>query len=235
LLNIISEEVSNARSDKFGCTAAQFVSKIEKDSNAIIIYKHLLKNMHANELIKLMIDLIPDKLADSKLLGDNERECDVYRKIYNTLYLSLPEEKRYKISEKFSAVLRDDSDLLVDVWGKSLFHCSFLEKSNENDRPIIVSYYEGKLKGKDLIGLLPKIINIFNYCTDDIKSNILWSIIHGYRYPQKESDKAGIVSFLSGAISLENNKFIREYLEKHSLHIDEIKKLIQEIDEEPPF
>jgi len=67
LVEIIVAELSKARSENYGYTAEQIVTKINRDPSVVAILKHILKSTNETELERLLLEVLPQKYLDNML------------------------------------------------------------------------------------------------------------------------------------------------------------------------
>lgn len=64
LVNMISGEIADQKRRRFGLTAEQLLQKLETDPSVGPILGHLLKELSGQEVARLVLELIPDRILE---------------------------------------------------------------------------------------------------------------------------------------------------------------------------
>jgi hypothetical protein len=151
VVSLIIEEVARKRRSEFGLTAEQLLSKIERDSSALAILRHLAADATVQQQERLVVDCIPPRfleLEDAMERGqifDDQEILGRLRKAYRILFDAAPVETRNKAASRFVRSLREDDGDRVRSYSRAFFRSSDLKYVAENQRPIVVQHLLARL------------------------------------------------------------------------------------------
>jgi len=151
LVSLIVDDIAKVRRSRFGLTADQLLSKLERDSNALAILKHLLKDVTAENHERLLISLIPDRYfqlyaQEQAAFSDWEPDENAYknrvhlRAAYKIILAASTPEVKERVAQRFVAVLREDDGDRVLEYGDAFFEAHTLELIPENHRPLVIEH-----------------------------------------------------------------------------------------------
>jgi hypothetical protein len=122
LIDLIADELASVRRAASGLTAEQILSKIQRDSSAIGILKHLLTEVSEQQRERLLLELLPGAYLGTTEQNDpfdNTRER-LSRAFRVTLESSSEFIKR-KVASEFVRILREEDGYQVSMYGEALF------------------------------------------------------------------------------------------------------------------
>lgn len=125
LVDLIVEDIAKSRQSKLGLTAEQVVSKVTRDKSSLAILQHLLKDVTAEEVERLVVELLPQAHAaalnqSDDPFGDDERAKRLENAYRKTLE-SAPREVRERAASEFVRVLREEDGETVSRYTRTFF------------------------------------------------------------------------------------------------------------------
>lgn len=155
LVELIIEDLANARRVIFGLTAEQIVAKLENDHNSITLLPHILKEIHKDEVERIlsgvltsryfylddMIANTDDESSYSAIVTSENRLARGFRIILN----SAPDDIKQKAAARFLAILKNEGGSYSDTYAESFFSAGDIKYLPVKDQPIVKEYLFSKL------------------------------------------------------------------------------------------
>lgn len=128
VVKIIVTEVSKRKLENYGYTAEQIVAKIERDSSVEAIIPHLLKETNVTEIERLLLTILPTKYLSSwKDPFVPKHLLRAFASCFRTGFDQLDDEGKKKVTQRFVAILKEESDNAVMSYGTAFFRSYDLE------------------------------------------------------------------------------------------------------------
>jgi hypothetical protein len=143
LVDLIVEEVAKRRREKFGLTAEQVLTKIERDSNSLPLLKHILTRVSVQDRERLLLKLIPDRYFHVSWTPTAEfeygepDELGRLRKAHRIIYNLASDPDRRKAAARFVSLLHEASGDYVEAYRRAFFAPQDLRYVDETERPIV--------------------------------------------------------------------------------------------------
>lgn len=171
LVEMILSEIEQRKRTNYGYTAEQIVTKVEKDSSARSILPHLLKEINAIEIERLLTKVVPDRYFLRELIGE---PSDVTSPIASSLvalfrkaFEVASDDLKAIVSRRFVTILKEDAETIVLAYGTAFFRLSDLQYVSTDDAALIKEHYFGRLKDSVTSELLAALDGIGTYLTDE--------------------------------------------------------------------
>ncbi len=154
LVDLIIEEVAKRRQEKFGLTADQLLSKIERDNNCLPLLKHLLEEVSASHRERLLLELIPDRYFElvsadeDELFSDESMKRFRLGRAYRIIHDLASESERKKAAGAFVRILREADGDYVARFQEAFFAPEDIELVVLGHRAIVKEYFLTLVKGQ---------------------------------------------------------------------------------------
>lgn len=135
LVELIVEEVAERKRKSYGFTAEQIVNKLEKDSSAIAIAEHLLRNTRPQELRRLLLTVIPNKQLQ---IDDPMEPLEAYlEKCFAVAFDLADNTIKHETAAHYVEILREESDKVISEHDEHFFQIGFLDYLDTNDVELV--------------------------------------------------------------------------------------------------
>lgn len=246
LLKIISDDLARTRKDKLGYTADQFLNKVAKDGNASLILPHLVKSLNAKESEKLLITKIPDRiLALMSAESYEDTEIKNLKSGYGLVFEAAPDDLKSRVCNKFSHVLRNESESIVNVWSRDVFKGKYLKYADSDSKSLIIDHYIGKAKDKVKSKYFPALEGIISHCSNDQVNPFAFYSVLQYAYSGINAEREAAKSFIQieterdlryrNEVESELKRFLTHHKGGHQELIDRLREMLEIVEGVPPF
>ena len=145
LVDIVVREVAALREKKFGYTAEQLLTKIERDPFATSILSDLLKQTPDDEVRRLILKVIPARFAElDRILngsrGEWEQELAQLERGYRGALAAASEEIKRAAALEFVRVLREEGQPEIRMYKTALFRAADLTHLPDLERGVAKSH-----------------------------------------------------------------------------------------------
>ena len=133
LLQLIVDEIAASRREKCGYTAEQIVKNLERDESAMSIHTHLLKEVSAFELERLLLSVIPSRYFElDTAAGDYEPEPDFEGQsrlsiCFRSAFSLASEETKKRVTLSFLSILKEEHQHKVFTYETAFFRAGDLQ------------------------------------------------------------------------------------------------------------
>jgi hypothetical protein len=154
LVDMIIEEVVAGRKEKYGFTAEQIVSKIERDPSSISILMHLLKDTKEVEREKLLTTILPKRYfetLDDVAFGPRYEAC------FRETFASLSDERKARVARRMVAIIKEEDEQHVLNYETAFFKAADMKYLQQSEIPIVKEHLLSRIErqpSQDLIGTL---------------------------------------------------------------------------------
>ncbi|MES3034938.1 MAG: hypothetical protein V4813_13145 [Gemmatimonadota bacterium] len=168
LVDVIVDEVAKRRQEKFGFTAEQVFSKIERDSNCLPLLKHLLTEVSDSSRERLLLELIPDRYIELKVADDDDPFSEEsaklarFQKAFRLILELSAEPAKQQAAAEFVRVLREADGDYVTRFQQAFFIPEDIQHVAQPQRAIVKEYFlslatsdHTPRSGEHLAGLAP--------------------------------------------------------------------------------
>ena len=137
LIDIVLRDVARLREQKFGYTAEQILTKIERDASAASILGDLLKRTPPKEVKRLVLKAIPDRYVELDMEpGPYEEELAQLSRGYRAVLAASSKAIRVAAAKEFVRVLREEGGGEIGMYKAALFRASDLAWLAPADRNV---------------------------------------------------------------------------------------------------
>jgi hypothetical protein len=156
LVDIITNEISTRRLEKYGYSAEQIVQKIERDPSATTILPHILKDVNPKEIEKLLIKVIPetymqyDEIVDEPIpphFLSGLSSC--YRQAFN----QSSEDIKKKATDKFVSVLKESSQYIINIYEMKFFRSTDLKYLSVHNADMVKQHLFSRIKKEQSVDM----------------------------------------------------------------------------------
>ena len=177
LVEIVIEEISTKRRERFGYTAEQVVGKLEHDPSARAILGYLLTRVNNVELERLLLKIIPQRYFD--LMNSekvSERLLITLEICFRTAFDATPLETKVKVTEKFARTIREESADLV--WTYTFFRGKDLQYLSQEEALLVIGHFLFALDSDTTGTILKAAEGIGNFLTADETNDLTISLFY---------------------------------------------------------
>ena len=147
LVEIIMREIEKKRTETYGLTAEQLLSRLEADPSRIVIFEDMLANVNSREKKKLLLEIIPHRHFEREMMHELEYADSLSWDVPSLDQSSL--EKAFRIT--FDSVSNDVKSLVVS---------NFVRMITEESEEKRLSYECAFFQAHDLAYCLPEEITM---------------------------------------------------------------------------
>jgi hypothetical protein len=115
LVDMITDEISVKKKEKYGYTAEQITTKIVLDSSSSTILGHILKNVNEFEIERLLLNIIPKTYYELMELAEEPSDSTLtsLSTCFRLAYKQASPEIKQKIAKDFVRILKEESQNVV--------------------------------------------------------------------------------------------------------------------------
>lgn len=218
LANLIADEISENRKKNFGYTAEQIVTKLAKDVSSISIIEIILKEMHENEIERLLIKVIPENyfefMTDESVFGTLD---ELLKETFHISFNRASETTRANVANRFVKILKEESGYYIFEYEKAFFRGWHLQYLSESDQKLVKKHLLDKLADNPTVEFINSLEGIGNHL---IKNEIfdftkcLVSYILGNKSNKVKKDAMGILIFEISIMNDDYQKRVIRQLER---------------------
>ena len=239
LVNTIIGEISANRKEKYGYTAEQVVTQIVRDPSKVAILKHIIRETNDFERERLLLSIIPQQYL--RLLNIGEQTSDpvlsALSSSYYEVYLSVKEEVKEKVAKKIVQVIKEESQMVVNIYENFFFNIDYLEHLSDSDRQLVKEHLLARLVKEPSNSLLSAISGIGTYLipneiylwispiikqhveeSSELISNAKYYIDNEFSFTFSEDKQKKLIDLLESSI----NNYKQKELVKEAEKIEEI-------------
>lgn len=165
LVQMIAEEIAEARRKTAGLNAEQILTKIRTDANARLILKHLLNEANEHEKERLILELIPaahrrvSEYAEEEAWEESRRLAASYRVVFDMA----PAEVRRKAVGEFVRVLKQEDGQYVAWFSSAFFKPTDIQYVEPQSEPMVREYIFGRVGAMHSQDTLPLVEGITEF------------------------------------------------------------------------
>ncbi len=151
LVEIILDEIEKRKRSNYGYTAEQLVAKVERDSSAEAILPHLLKEVNAVEIERLLIKVLPDRYLSISVRDDPFDHLPAhvlpgFIALFRGALDIATDPVKVKVAKRFVTILKEEADTIVFSYGTAFFRLSDLCHVSPDEALLVKEHYFGRLK-----------------------------------------------------------------------------------------
>ncbi len=164
---IIVDEVSKKRLENYGYTAEQIAAKLERDSSASAIIRHLLRETKECEIERLLFSILPERYL--ALLDDEFAPGHAFGSFAGCFRAAVDgasDAVKAKAAKWFVSLLKEESDRAVFSYGTAFLRASDLEHLTPNERTLVKEHLLSRLKNDTSPPLLTAIAGIGKFLVE---------------------------------------------------------------------
>jgi hypothetical protein len=148
------------KKEKYGFTAEQIANKIEKDSSAMSVVTHLLKETNENERFRLVMDVLPTRYFANLESELEQPFVTDLPKCFRKVFESLSVENKRKLMKKFVRVLKEENSQTVMAYESAFFRGSDLEYLDKDEAQLVKDHLFSRLEKEVEMSLLETLTGI---------------------------------------------------------------------------
>lgn len=139
LVDIITNEVSDAKKKKYGYTAEQIVNKVIKDSSTTAVLPYLLKNTPEFEKRRLLLDVIPQKYIVylEKTEHGVSSSLAALAKSFYIMFNSVSDQTKREVVQNFVKIIKNENAYQLYVHQNQFFKGHFLAYLSDEDAKLV--------------------------------------------------------------------------------------------------
>jgi hypothetical protein len=142
LVSMITQEVSAKQEEITGLTAEQIAAKFFGDKTAFAIATHLLHDVRPDQLKRLLITILPERLIDDEppLDGSISERENAISKLYRAAFDAAPVSVRRAAMKRYVAVLKEGTATIVQAYEDRFFVATDLHYLPATERPMVITH-----------------------------------------------------------------------------------------------
>ena len=143
VIEIVVNEVSEKKRSSYGYTAEQVVRKVKQDPSSISIAEHLLRETPADEIKRLLLDVLPTFYLQLSESDDRDDASCAKRlgRVYRIALEISDAQVRKLVGAKYVSVIKEESETTVRNYELGLFRGSDRKYIDEKDQPLVVAHF----------------------------------------------------------------------------------------------
>jgi len=219
LVDVIVEEISRDKASTYGFTAEQIVNKISKDSSAMTVLAHFLKETKEFERERLLTRVIPERYFslspqwEANASDERDRLASCFRQTLDTL----PNDRKAVVAKQFVKVLREGAEEKVSTYETAFFRASDLQYLNSSDASLAKQHLLSRIEREQteaVIGALDGIGGFLNEAEiRKVTGFLLRAVVYGKSDPAKVAAEAALYDIGRG-VSDELGVIVRERVDE---------------------
>jgi hypothetical protein len=164
LVDLVVEEIAENKKEKYGFTADQIANKLEKDSSAISVISHFLKETNEIERLKLVTEVLPKRyFAMLETEHDGLFSTADLEKCFRKTFDTLSAENKKKVTKQFVKILKEESSQRVMAYEAAFFRSSDLEHLDAGEVQLVKDHLISRLEKEPKANLLDTLEGIGVY------------------------------------------------------------------------
>jgi hypothetical protein len=184
LVDMILRDVGKSRAEAQGFTAEQLVTKVERDSSAIPIIKHLLADMTESERKRLLVTVLPSRCLNPIRAGDADSIPSAMGALFRATYEAAPAELQKQATEDFVKALREEPETVVAVYETAFFRAEDLQHLAKAKQTLVKTHALARLKAKRSVALFEALKGVSPYLTSAELTQVVDAVISEIAYGQ---------------------------------------------------
>jgi hypothetical protein len=152
LLQMIVDEISARKRAQYGYTAEQIVKKLERDQSAMSIHKHLLSDVPAFEIERLLLKVIPRRYFELDTAIDGfgpEPDTEGQSRLamcFRSAFDMASDEIKKKITASFVAIMKKEDQHIVLTYETAFFRASDLQYLPASDAKLVKDHLLSRIQ-----------------------------------------------------------------------------------------
>jgi len=147
LVGKITQEVAAKRNARSGFTAEQLLRKVERDTGAIAILPHMLRQVRTQEKARLLLDVLPAAYAKHSVYDDFDFDESLLSRIsaaYRLVFNESPEHAKEAARLFYTLLLSGDSTEIYRH-SRAFFRAPDAKHLEAQERAAVVDYLVGSV------------------------------------------------------------------------------------------
>lgn len=161
VVTIIVGEVSKKRLENYGYTAEQIAAKLERDSSASAIIRHLLQETKEREVERLIFSILPQRyleLMDSEFSPDHV--LDSFADCFRAAVDCGSDNLKTKAAKWLVSLLKEEDERAVFSYGTAFLRASDLKYLSPNEQNLVKQHLLARLNSNTTMSLLTAVTGI---------------------------------------------------------------------------
>jgi len=190
LLMIVLEEVSEHKREKYGYTAEQILSKVEKDPSSLSILTHLLKDTKEHEIERLVMTVLPARYLEVEAAenwpNESEEMLERFAASFRASFDAMGDPAKARVTRKFVSVVKEADQRTVLIYEDRFFRSSDLTHVPPVDAGMIKEHLLSRLAETRTVVSLRALGGIGPFLLLDDVSRILDPLLSEVAYGKME-------------------------------------------------
>jgi hypothetical protein len=199
LVDIITNEISTRRLEKYGYTAEQIVQKIERDPSATTILPHILKDVNPKEIEKLLIKVIPETYMQYDEIVDEPippHFLSGLSSCYRQAFEQSSEDIKKKATEKFVSVLKESSQYTINIYEMKFFRSTDLKYLSTHNADMVKQHLFSRIKKEQSVDMFVPLTGIGRHIKQKEINELVDPVVRMYISPLLIKKKAAVSEFI---------------------------------------
>ena len=141
LVDIVIDEVTAGKADKYGFTAVQIVNKLIKDSSATALLPHFLKETSEFERVRLLTHVVPEQHFELLNKGDmGTRAASDLQKCFRQTFITLIDANKAVVAKQFIRILKEADEEQVFRYETAFFTGADLNYLSKDEAALVKAH-----------------------------------------------------------------------------------------------
>lgn len=200
LVDIITSEISKKRLEKYGYTAEQIITKVERDPSATTILSYILRDVNPKEIEKLLTKAIPENYLQYDDIEDEQRPSHILSALsscYRLAFDHANEEIKKKATEQFVSVLKEDSQYKIYVYETKFFRSPDIKYLSPHNADMVKKHLLSRFKKEPKMEMLTILTGIGRHIKQKELEEFIDSAIIMYITPSLGRSKEKVLEFIN--------------------------------------
>jgi hypothetical protein len=165
LVDVVADEVAIAKTGTYGFTAEQIINKIEKDSSALSVLSHFLKETNDRERERLAKEVIPQRYFSAQEFGFESTSGADYQDCFRTTFHTLSDESKTKVAKRFIKILKEEHGTYVLEYETMFFRASDMKYLDPSEAALAKAHMLSRLDKEQTLGVLGVLEDLGGFLT----------------------------------------------------------------------
>ncbi len=177
LVDLVVDEIVTTKKERYGFTAEQLLSKIERDSSAMSILSHLLNETPEVEREKLLIELLPKRSLECA--EEPPFAVADYGTCFREVFESLgAEDRKRRVAHRMVEILRNGDHREVMDYQSTFFRARDLVFLSDTEKNMVKQHLLAQIDERELTtGLYSVLDGIHDFLTDEEFDDLVDTLI----------------------------------------------------------
>lgn len=147
LVAIVARDIERWKRQRYGYTAQQIVSKLERDSSAVSIVSHILAETNPLEIERLLLTVLPNAYLRARAVEETpDYVLSAYIQCYRIAFEQASEDLKKRVMSKFVKMLKEEADSVILPYETAFVKGYDLIYLSPSDANLVAEHLVGRMK-----------------------------------------------------------------------------------------